>query len=56
MESQPQNPEFRINPENFHRCSWQSLINSLPAGKVCIFFCLLIFSNKLFRKILSEIL
>ena len=25
MESQPQNPEFRINPENFHPCkcfSW----------------------------------
>ena len=21
MESQPQNPEFRINPENFHRYS-----------------------------------
>ena len=21
MESQPQNPEFRINPENFHPCS-----------------------------------
>ena len=20
MESQPQNPEFRINPENFHIC------------------------------------
>ena len=20
MESQPQNPEFRINPENFHKC------------------------------------
>ena len=20
MESQPQNPKFRINPENFHRC------------------------------------
>ena len=20
MESQPQNPEFRINPENFHLC------------------------------------
>ena len=20
MESQPQNPEFRINPENFHQC------------------------------------
>ena len=21
MESQPQNPEFRINPENFHSCT-----------------------------------
>ena len=21
MESQPQNPEFRINPENFHPCN-----------------------------------
>ena len=21
MESQPQNPEFKINPENFHPCS-----------------------------------
>ena len=21
MESQPQNPEFRKNPENFHQCS-----------------------------------
>ena len=21
MESQPQNPELRINPENFHPCS-----------------------------------
>ena len=21
MESQPQNPEFRINPENFHTCA-----------------------------------
>ena len=20
MESQPQNPEFKINPENFHQC------------------------------------
>ena len=23
MESQPQNPEFRMNPENFHPCSSQ---------------------------------
>ena len=22
MESQPQNPEFRINPENFHLCEY----------------------------------
>ena len=22
MESQPQNPEFRINPENFHPCKY----------------------------------
>ena len=22
MESQPQNPEFRINPENFHPCDF----------------------------------
>ena len=25
MESQPQNPEFRINPENFHPCISDSL-------------------------------
>ena len=24
MESQPQNPEFRIYPENFHPCSMDS--------------------------------
>ena len=24
MESQPQNPEFRINPENFHPCGFDS--------------------------------
>ena len=23
MESQPQNPEFRNNPENFHPCIWK---------------------------------
>ena len=22
MENQPQNPEFRINPENFHPCAY----------------------------------
>ena len=22
MESQPQNPEFKINPENFHPCRY----------------------------------
>ena len=24
MESQPQNPEFRINPENFHPCIYKT--------------------------------
>ena len=24
MESQPQNPEFSVNPENFHPCIWPS--------------------------------
>ena len=28
MESQPQNPEFRINPENFHLCYWLIFTNS----------------------------
>ena len=28
MESQPQNPEFRINPEKFHPCDkYQNLMN-----------------------------
>ena len=40
MESQPQNPEFKINPENFPLCpltiaSKKSSFNSLHAG---IFF------------------
>ena len=26
MESQPQNPEFRINPENFHQCIFYHFI------------------------------
>ena len=27
MESQPQNPEFRIHPENFHLCSQSVHLN-----------------------------
>ena len=34
MESQPQNPEFRINPENFHPWNYNlwplKLYNGLP--------------------------
>ena len=26
MESQPQNPEFRINPENFHPRVWYLIV------------------------------
>ena len=29
MESQPQNPEFRINTENFHPCSNESKLTEL---------------------------
>ena len=29
MESQPQNPEFRINPENFHPCICLAFIANL---------------------------
>ena len=28
MESQPQNPEFRINPENFHPCVSGALVSN----------------------------
>ena len=31
MESQPRNPEFRINPENFHPCVWEN-----PSVKVTL--------------------
>ena len=34
MDSQPQNPEFRINPENFHPCKYQSLIQCAHIIKV----------------------
>ena len=29
MESQPHNPEFRNNPENFHPCDWCSVKNKV---------------------------
>ena len=29
MESQPQNPEFRINPENFHPCDYFATLQFL---------------------------
>ena len=43
MESQPQNPEFRNNPENFHLCSfcnglYQSRQNNHFGGKIVINF------------------
>ena len=28
MESQPQNPEFRINPENFHPCAYWVILQA----------------------------
>ena len=35
MESQPQNPEFRINPENFHPCNYMTFkmeVHCLQSG------------------------
>ena len=52
MESQPQNPEFRINPEYFHPCIYQ-------LGKT---FCNVVFKSKfknwplLFNETLIELL
>ena len=38
MESQPQNPEFRNNPENFHPCEFakQAAKSDRMIGKPCI--------------------
>ena len=47
MESQPQNPELRNNPENFHPCSCAGIFNSLHAGQ---FFMLLLSSADFFKK------
>ena len=32
MKSQPHNPEFRNNPENFHPCGFTFVLVHLPAG------------------------
>ena len=41
MESQPQNPEFRNNPENFHPCTKSffecTLVASKDARLVCVY-------------------
>ena len=34
MESQPQNPEFRINPENFHQCIYLLITEILRMNKI----------------------
>ena len=34
MESQPQNPEFRNNPENFHPCVMCCMIGQLSRNAV----------------------
>ena len=35
MESQPQNPEFRINPENFHPCKYIVIKDGLLCINTC---------------------
>ena len=41
MESQPQNPEFRNNLENFHQCtvSWENPKLHLSSVSVNYFYC-----------------
>ena len=34
MESQPKNPEFKINPENFHPCDSGEWVNVVVRGAV----------------------
>ena len=34
MESQPQNPEFMINPENFHPCISGEWVNAVVRSAV----------------------
>ena len=34
MESQPQNPEFRYNPENFHPCNSHLFDGQIPLDKL----------------------
>ena len=53
MESQPQNPEFRINPENFHSCSFVIiLLRKRELVSLLFFFvsygCLFCVSSSLF--------
>ena len=39
-ESQPQNPEFRINPENFHPCGNDANVETLFAQNTMQLICL----------------
>ena len=47
MESQPKNPEFRINPENFHPC----YVSMLTTTEVRPEFFLLVDLRELFFRI-----
>ena len=42
MESQPQNPEFRNNPENFYPCIISQFFYNKMCGFVCLFVCLFV--------------
>ena len=38
MESQPQNSEFRNNPENFYPCVWSTVFNFIAVLKSTMLF------------------
>ena len=39
MESQPQNPEFKNNPENFHPCIFQMFFGVSFGNSVVVCYC-----------------
>ena len=61
MESQPQNPEFWINPENFHLCLPEIASKKIFLLTLCmLFFCVFflssadIFQNQFFEKLFQN--
>ena len=46
MESQPQNPEFKINPENFHSCTTFWYLLHLHTARAQLSLCIYLQSDQ----------